>query len=276
MWRLISIVLLLGAAGYVFIAGWIQLVLPHETYAVLFSKTGGFHPEVIPPGQFTWRWERVLPTNVTLYSFELTPHRTTASVSGSLPSADVIQTVLPTATDFGYDTSFELIFALRPEMLPELVDTRGLRPDDLEGWYQTQSQLIAEAATELTLGESDRSLLADPSGLADFLLGRLQRRFPELDIVRISPRRMRVPDLELYERSRAAFLDLVEAQEQVRREAVAGLAQAREQELLIDDASRAAADRLRRYGELLTEYPILLQLLQLEGVDAALPGLTPP
>ena len=273
MGRLISILLLLGVAGYVFFAGWIQLLLPAETYAVLFSKTSGFEEEVLEPGRFVWRWQRALPTNVTLYIFDLSPHRATASVSGSMPSADLIQTMLPAPTDFGYETSFELVYRLRPEVLPLLVSEQGLRPDDIDSWYQTQSQLIAEAATEAAMSDRGASLVGQPTRLAEFLTERVRSRFSDLEVTRVSPRRVRIPDLDLYERSRAAFLDLLAAQEEIRRAAVAGLAETRERELLLDDASRSAVDRLRRYGEVLTEYPVLLELLQLEGVKGALPGL---
>ena len=273
MGRLISILLLLGVAGYVFFAGWIQLILPAETYAVLFTKTGGFEEEVLEPGRFVWRWERALPTNATLYLFDLAPHRATASASGSMPSADLIQTVLPAPTDFGYETSFEVVYRLRPDVLPLLVGEQGLRPDDIDSWYQTQSQLIAEAATEAAMSERGADLIGQPTQLADFLTAEVQSRFSQLEVTRVSPRRIRIPDLDLYQRSRVAFLDLLAAQEQIRREAVAGLAETREHELLLDDASRSAVDRLRRYGEVLTEYPVLLELLQLEGAAAALPGL---
>lgn len=273
MGRLISILLLLGVAGYVFFAGWIQLLLPAETYAVLFSKTSGFEKEVLEPGRFVWRWQRALPTNVTLYIFDLSPHRATASVSGSMPSADLIQTVLPAPTDFGYATSFELIYRLRPDVLPILVAEQGLRPDDIDSWHQTQSQLIAEAATKAAMSDRGATLIGQPTQLAEFLTEQVQGRFAELDITRVSPRRIRIPDLDLYQRSRVAFLDLLAAQEEVRRAAVASLAETRERELLLDNASRSAVDRLRRYGEVLTEHPVLLELLRLQGVEAALPGL---
>jgi hypothetical protein len=49
-------IILLIAGGCAFFFGWIQILIPAETYAVAFTKTGGFDDEVIEPGKFVWRW----------------------------------------------------------------------------------------------------------------------------------------------------------------------------------------------------------------------------
>ena len=98
---LISIIVLLGVAGTMFVAGWIQILLPAATYAVLFSKTGGYDARVIAPGTFAWRWERVIPRNVTLYYFAVQPVTVAIPIRGQLPSADTVASVLPGNVDFG-------------------------------------------------------------------------------------------------------------------------------------------------------------------------------
>ncbi len=78
---------------------------------------------------------------------------------------------------------------------------------------------------------------------------------------------LRVPDLELYERARAAYFDLLGAQDNARRDAVGQLAARREQDLVAQEARVASFELLRQYGALLDEYPILLQFLALQQGD---------
>ena len=124
MRALISILLLLGAAGAIFVAGWIQILLPPATYGVLFSKTGGYDSRVMQPGVFVWRWERLIPSNVTLFLFEVQPHSIATPISGELPSAAAVAGMLPGAAgaaDFRYQATVSVTFAVRPDALPVLV-----------------------------------------------------------------------------------------------------------------------------------------------------------
>ena len=52
---LILLILLLVIGGVVFFFGWIQILLPPGTYAVINTKTGGYEEKAIPAGDFAWR-----------------------------------------------------------------------------------------------------------------------------------------------------------------------------------------------------------------------------
>ena len=268
MKALISILLLLGAAVTIFVAGWIQILLPAATYAVLFSKTGGFDSRVVAPGTFVWRWERLIPTNVTLFRFEVQPYSINSRISGELPSADAIASVLPGHTDFHYQVSVRVTFAVRPEALPELVAAEGLTRDTLADWTRTQADAIGRAAVELVQRRGQTTALPDLTALETELLAPLAERFPDLDIRAVRFAELRLPDLEIYERARGAYLALLEAQQEARRAAVAELAYDRERDLADQEAQRAALQVLREYGVVLQEYPVLIQFLALQnGAD---------
>ena len=165
MRALISILLLLGAAGAIFVAGWIQILLPPATYGVLFSKTGGFDPRVMAPGVFVWRWERVIPNNVTLFLFEVQPHTIETRLSGELPSAEAVASMLPGtagAADFRYQATVSVTFAVRPEALPELVSGAGLTPEDLNHWTEVQGTAMGRAALEWLQRRAQATALTDP------------------------------------------------------------------------------------------------------------------
>ena len=82
-----NFIVLLIFSAVVFFIGWIQFYVRPGTCAIMKSKTGGLYHSAVVPGVFTWRWERLLPTNVSLEIFDLSVYKATQSVSGELPSA---------------------------------------------------------------------------------------------------------------------------------------------------------------------------------------------
>ena len=276
MRALISILLLLGAAGAIFVAGWIQILLPPATYGVLFSKTGGFDPRVMAPGGFVWRWERVIPNNVTLFLFEVQPHAIETRLSGELPSAEAVAGMLPGAAgadDFRYRAAVTVTFAVRPEALPALVSREGLTPDDLAQWTGMKGTAVARAALELVQRRAPVAALSDLAALEAEILEPLAARFPNLQVLGVRFSDLHLPDIEIYERGRRAYLELMDAQYEARRAAVIDLAQERERGLAAQETRRAALQVLREYGVVLQEYPILIQFLALQnraGGDALL------
>ena len=268
MRALISILLLLGAAGAIFVAGWIQILLPPATYGVLFSKTGGYDPEVMEPGVFVWRWERVIPNNVTLFLFEVQPRSFETRLSGELPSAEAVASMLPGAAgagDFRYHATVSVTFTVRPDALPALVSGEGLTPEDLNQWIGMKGTAVGRAALELLQGQAQAAALTDLAALEAEILDPLAASFPELHVVGVRFSDLHLPDIEIYERGRRAYLDLMDAQHEARRAAVIDLAHQRERGLAEQETRRAALQVLREYGAVLQEYPVLIQFLALQN-----------
>ena len=265
MKALIGTLLLLGAAGAIFVAGWIQILLPHATYGVLFSKTGGLDPRVMAPGTFVWRWERVIPNNVTLFLFEVQPHSIATQLSGELPSAEAVASVLPGGADFHYQTTVTVTFAVDPDALPQLVAGEGLTPDRLEDWTRAQGAAVGRAALELLQRRTQAAALLDLAALEAEILGLLAAEFPRVQVLAVRFTDLRLPDIEIYERGRRAYLALMAAQQEARRAAVIDLAHERERGLAAQETRRAALQVLREYGIVLQEYPILIQFLALQS-----------
>ncbi len=273
MRAVLGILLLLGAAGAIFVAGWIQILLPPATYAVLFSKTGGLDPRVIPAGTFAWRWERVIPTNVTLFRFEVQPATVETSVRADLPSADAVAGMLPDAANLGYAATVSVTFAVRPGALPQLVADTGLTPERLPEWTAAAGAEVAAAALELLQRRGAAVVTQGLAAAEAELLDRLAARFPSLELLGIRVTDLRLPDLEIYERGRQAYLALLDVQYEARRAAVVDLAHERERERAVLEARLGALEVLREYGALLQEYPGLIQFLELQsdaGRDALL------
>ena len=262
---LISIIVLLGVAGTIFVAGWIQILLPPATYAVLFSKTGAYDSRVIAPGTFAWRWERVIPGNVTLYFFAVQPTTVATPIRGQLASADTVASVLPGNADFGYQATVTVAFAVRPEALPQLVAMEGLLPESLPGWTQAKGEAIAHAAFELVQRGDLAGALPNLAAVEAQVAAALAEHFPAVEIRAVRFADLRLPDLELYQRARRAYLALLEARSEARRAAALNLATERERGVAAAEQRREALQVLREYGQVLKEFPILIQFLALQS-----------
>ena len=255
----VAIVLLLLIAIAAFFVGWIQILLPADSHAVVFTKTGGFDAHVTEPGSFTWRWERLVPTNTTLFSFTLEPHSTSVTTAGVLPSGDVYSSVMPGKPDFSYEVTFTLSFRAKPEALPELVSEQHLRPDTLKQWHEDQAAILAHEAVNIMSGLRDESIVYSHSDTAAILRTALEEEFTSIEITEMTPTVVRLPDFELYRTAKRAYLAIAQAQEQAQVASVAELEPQRQRE-------QQTLQVLEQYGKLLASYPVLLDFIDLVTV----------
>jgi len=262
---LIILVILVILAGTVFYFGWLQIHLPAEHYAVVFTKTGGYDEEVVRPGEFSWRWERLIPTNMTLFIFDLRPRSQEISFRGSLPSAELYSSVLPDNPDFSYRGEIDVIFTIAPESLPALVAEEKLLPDRLEDFFSSKARVLSDSVLEI-LQETDYDP-ADSQALNRRVQRELAAAVPDLQISSLNVRVTHVPDRDLYDLARSSYRDLVQIRDRAREEAVARLA---EEQVRAENAraqERANLEALREYGELLNQYPILLKAMAVQKLS---------
>ena len=257
----ITLLTILALAVAAFLVGWVELSLPPGTYGVAFTKSGGWDEEVTVPGGITWRWERLIPTNMTLYLFDLTPREVQRRVAAPLPSAEVYAAEIgidPAALSYDLDVTVRL--QLRAEHLPPLAAEAELRPDTLPGWYDSAAAAAADAATAALLSAEAAALAMNPQGLEAGVRRRLAARFPELSILDVELVAHSVPDPDLYRHAKTAFDDRIDARQRARLAVVADLAVVRE---------RAAqhAELLATLGSTLAEFPELADLLTRSPAD---------
>jgi hypothetical protein len=270
--------LLIVVAGVVFFFGWIQLRLDADEHAVLFSKTSGWEETVIAPGTFTWRWQRLIPTNLSIYEFSLQPTTTTVSLTGSLPSAANYAAIIDGPASFSYRLALDVSYRIRPDALPALARDEGLRPDTLAEFTSARGAQIGQAAKEAAfeLLENSPSALNGPSAattLATRVTSHLERRFPELEVVAVDARNIELPDLELYALARSRYTEVVDAR-------AAALTEAARSVAVEQTRTETELELLERYGEILERYPVLLDYFrmgnEIGGDPLELQNLIPP
>lgn len=252
----ILMVVLLVVGGVVFYFGWVQIHVPAGHYGVIFTRTNGWESEVVVPGTFVWRWQRLVPTNFTLHLFDVESHRTDVRLDGTLPSGPEIDALLDESGDFTYDIRLTVVTRLRPDVVPVLARDQELRPDDMPTFYDDLDARIAQQTREAVMGVLEDepesvSVSQISSTVADAVTERLADEFPRLDIVSVNPTRLALPDVELYTTARRLSIDVLEARASALQEAAARLAD-------IQAESDRGLTLLERYGQILKEYPVLL------------------
>jgi len=265
---IVSLILLLIAGGVVFYFGWVQFEIPANSVAVAFSKTSGWDPQPLRAGRFTWKWERLLPTNFTLYIFKTEPYATTVSASGTLPSGDLYAGYVDGTPDFSYDLELFLSYHIDPARLPALARDESLKPDGMDAWYQNVAQNIQQQAIDLIEHAFNSQQLQSRntggfSAIQDYLTEQLSSRFPNLVFDTITPKKVIIPDLRLYEQAREIYMTAQNS----RKEAVSSAAYQSAQQQVATDSRM---ETLRKYGEVLSKYPVLLDYFSFaadKGVD---------
>jgi hypothetical protein len=270
---LVVLIVLVVLGGAVFYFGWVQIHIPGDSCAVIFTKTGGFARKVTLPGKFTWRWEQLIPTNLTLYRYSLASYRTQVQIRQSWDSAELYSSILPDKPDFSLRAVAELELTIRPESLPRLLKDEHLYPENLQGYYRTTAEALGSSLAELVAGTSPRpGALPDPAALRQ----ALGAKYPDIVVLQVELRDLQRPDAELYALARESYRRLVAARDRSRDAEEAALAAERAREAAASERQDAALKSLAAYGELLDKYPILLKALYVQNLTgrelATVPG----
>lgn len=258
---LISVVILVIAGAVVFYFGWVQLQLPADTYAVAFTKTGGWDAEVLKPGKFIWRWERVIPTNFKLYAYQLQTRDSTLQASGTLPSGDVYSQYLPGNPSFSYSLDVSVSYRLKPEALPQLTRDGLLTPNTLDVYYNHfETGLLSNLQRMVPAQMNQKAATASfsPASLGPALVSQLSGQFPDFTFYNVAVTKYQLPDLALYSKAQSSYSSLVDSKTRALEQATRAAAQQQ-----VNKSN--TLDILRQYGEVLTQYPILLKYLALEN-----------
>lgn len=264
-----AVILVLAIVG--FFAGWVQLSLGPDTWAVPFTTSRGFEASVIGPSGLTWRIERLLPRSLTLYRVKLETQRADLDIRASLPSSDAYSALMPEKPDFSLEIRLSATYRIRPDALPALVGKEGLRQENLGAWYAQMNTELERRATEIAMsletgaGPEDAAEPAtgalDPVAFAERLAEALPAQFPRLDFSSIAPVIVKMPDAALYEKLRTAYLRIVDEREK----AYTAIAPRQAQDAAAQRTALARQDAniavLTRYGELLKQYPELIKFL---------------
>jgi hypothetical protein len=183
--------------------------------------------------------------------------------SGSLSSGQVYAAFAGLDADFSWQISGDFSFSLKPDQLPELTARENILDDaDL----RKVEERLAEGIENFILlrlrayadGEDEKKMESITlAGSFPELDSEIQKAFPEIENLVCTIQAVQFPDYALYQSIKYLYHEYLAQQTTVLMQK-----NAREAEKRIE--TRLRLDELARYGELLTQYPVLLQYLALE------------
>jgi hypothetical protein len=260
---LFFLIVLIALGGTGFFLGWAHLTVPPGSYGVMRSKIYGLDSETIMDGEFRWLWYKLIPTNVDISVYTISPVRHSFRNSGSLPSGQVYVNLAGLEADFSWEVAGEFGFSIRPEALPEITareiisDDAGLRRAEEDIASRIESLILDRLSAYADNEDETRLESLILTGTLPDLNREIERAFPEIENLSCTIRTVRYPHFELYRSVKSLYREYLQQQSAMLDPAVM-----REAERRID--LRTRIDELTRYGELLTRYPVLLEYLALE------------
>ena len=257
-----SLIVLALVGGAIFFAGWVQFWVPAGKYGVMVSKTGGVNTHPIEPAQFRWQWERLLPTNAKLLTFDLAPTSRVVSASGSLPSAEIYGPMLEGKPDFSWKLDFAITARIAPTALPGLVKSGTVSDQaSLAKFADAQVEQIANDAAKALIADMARDLTSfrDIANDRAELAKRVQeiaakRGTAGIELIAVSVTGAKLPDFALYDLASKTY-----ASYQERRTTL--MAETTKAEARNAVADYLEIERFSALGEVLTKYPILIDYL---------------
>lgn len=265
-----NVLLLIIFAAVVFFIGWITFLVKPGTVGVMESKTSGLYEQPVLPGQFVWRWERLLPTNVTMHVFNVSAFETTSVVSGKLPSAALYRAQLDPSPDFSYRVELKISLAPDAEKLVSLVKTHLVADDsELNLWLHKRADEFAAGCADYLMKQySTDSVVPKTLSSAQIaqIVSELGPDFKGVTVSDVAVVSAVLPDLSLYEKGKASYTAYQE------RIAALLLEKASDQAATLAEEDRTMA-QLERFGQLLSKYPQLEELSKQGGITDIIAAL---
>ncbi|EFW37848.1 SPFH domain-containing protein [Treponema phagedenis] len=262
----ITLIILVGVSSAVFIAGWLQFSVPAGKYGILLSRSSGYYQKVIMPGQFLWRWERLIPTNAKVLIFDLQRQNILTTVTDTLPSAAQYQAILEKKADFSWKITVSSDVRLKPEKLLNVIEHENITDQaGLDSYIRTKIEALQRQAaynlisSYLENNEMYEAMKTQYGKISHQIKKEITSDILEIESVWVQD--ITIPDMALYK----SVVNTYNIYEQKRSELLA--------ELAAENAKHAANEelqlqRMTKWGEFLKRYPSIIEFLAVARDDA--------
>jgi len=252
----LSFFIILVFAGFVFYMGWIQIRIPEGQYALIYTKTGGYDRTLIAPGQFVWRWENLFPGNLSMHFIDLVTVPGEFQLDGTLPSGELYGEFIHEPEAFNFHFRAEYRFSIKEDQLVSLI---GSGQYDAESLNTGNRQYISDVNRTIGNYLTVHSPLSPDSigQTEEALILKITDDYPQFRIENLHITSFVYPDLDLYEKTKYLYLEQLAVTKEIDKKTE----QTNEK---VETITARKMDLLRLYGEILSEFPVLLQYFELE------------
>lgn len=259
-----NIVILAIFAAAVFYIGWITFLVKPGFCAVMSSKTSGIYEKPVMSGAMTWRWERLLPTNVTLETFDLAPFKSTQVVSGELPSSKFYKDFSSEKANFSYNIKLNFTMSISAEEILELYKNNKIRTnDDLLEYYENRAKLAASFVSK-SLFDNHNEYLIKPTALSEEEILKIlmsnKNEFKGIAFSSVEVSDSVLPDIDVYYSARKAYEEYLSTLKSKMEDKAS-----RQAENILEQDKLAS--QFEKIGEVMKKYPNLQDLFK--NSDAA-------
>ena len=266
---IIVTLIVLACAAAVFFFGWTQFSVPAGKYGVMLSKSGGYYPQAIMPGNFTWRWERLVPTNAQILVFDLTPRQVNYMADGTLPSADRYAKVLNTKDDFSWSFGMDTLVTLKPGQLVSIVEKNTIQTQEaLESYIDSHIQAMLQTIMYRYVSElidnpyEYQQIKTDYHILSEKIKGELAKTAgQDFSVEAVTLTKLTIPDIHTYKIAEQAYNTYEQQREMLLAETAAKEAQ-------YSASEQFQIDRLTKWGDFLAKYPHIIELIAVAQQDS--------
>ncbi len=264
------LIILIAVSGAVFFIGWVQFLVEPGQCGVLVSKTGGVDSEPIQPGVFSWKWERLLPTNAQIRIFPMESQTFTKTVSDSLPSAKIYSNTFSDKPDFTYSMNCEITIGISSSGLISLVKSQNIKDTAaLQSYLDNTADSVSYSVMAWILSEAKKKDVFLPQNIStQNILKNIDAvsKYPYVIISSVSIKSIKIPDMQLYEKAKVTYTQYQNK-----------LNTALKKKAVSEADSIAENDRsikkLESIGELLQKYPTLSDFFKSQNSGKILNGL---
>lgn len=250
----ILLLILLFFAGFVFWLGWEQLELTENSYGVIFTKTSGWKEKIIDTDGFNWNFEKVIPRNYTLHKFIINERIFNYNINGALPSAHLyadFNGILPNNFEYSYNLTGS--FRFNKTYLVPMLQAGNYDQETFTKWEDNKIDEIQNSLKAFIMDKIAANEVITINGASRNYISDL---YPYLLIGDIFIN-INKPDMVLYNLSRNSYIQNMEAQAKADEKYLVKALEQKNRESL-------RLDLLRKYGEVFTKYPIMIEYLKVD------------
>lgn len=208
-WFIFKLIILIIVAGVVFFVGYVQFKVPLGKYGVMLSKSSGYYEKLISHDEFTWRWEKLIPTNAVILTFDLSPLAIEKSVDGELENGSRYAKVLANGAVFSWKANIKLKVNINHNKLIEEIKANNIKSQEVfEAYINEHIENIINNAIKETVAyyqeHSDEYTIENFNTRCREYFEKDQLSLLKLDVMSLQ---FTSPDFKTYSVAREAYIE---------------------------------------------------------------------
>lgn len=252
--NIILLLILVAFAVFILYLGWEQRELDESSYGVVHTKTSGWKTDVYSTETFGWSFEKVIPENYKMHIFTIKSNSYGYTHSEELPSAVLYANFSSIkSSDFQYKYTLTASYSFNPQYLVSMTENGSITAESFNEWLTGRTEEIQNI---LKAYIRERIINSELITLEGACHAYITEQYPYLSFSNININ-LEKPDMVLYNRARSRYLQNMEIETNAEEEYL--LERLRQQ-----NNESLKLDLLRKYGEVFTEYPIMIEYLKID------------